>query len=165
MLGDFGLVLDPNGAGRWIELAEALDHKGPSLFTHAFVVVGEGRNPEIVSAMPHGARIQHFLDYSNVTLSSWVLSPEQRAAISVRARLLVGTPYSFIDYLSLALLHFHVRPSFVVNYVASTHHMICSQFVDEVYAACGVHLFTDNRFPGDVTPADLGDVLHGPVSR
>lgn len=167
MLGDFGLVMDPNGTGRWIQIAEALNHKGAhkdaKLFTHAFVVVGEGDNPEIVSAQPRGARIEHLHDYGNVTMSSWNLTDAQRAAIAISARLLVGTPYSFLDYGSLALLHFHIRPSFVVDYVASTHHMICSQLVDYVYTACHLNMFSDHRFPGDVTPADLGDVLTGPL--
>ncbi len=63
---------------------------------------------------------------------------------------------------------FHIRPRWLLDYVAGTGHMICSQLVDQSYLDAGVHLAEDGRFPGDVTPGDLayvgtiGNVDNGP---
>jgi hypothetical protein len=43
----------------------------------------------------------------------------------------------------------------VRDYVADTHHMICSQLVDYAYLSAGVRLFPYGEIPGDVIPADL----------
>jgi hypothetical protein len=52
-----------------------------------------------------------------------------------------------------------MRPQWLKSYVANSRHMICSQLVDQVYFAAGVHLFDDGRIDGDVTPADLVNLL------
>ena len=78
-----------------------------------------------------------------------------RAALSATARNLVGTPYSFADYLALAALHLKLPVPRVRAFVASSGHMICSQLVDAVYCRNGLHLFTDGRPSQDVTPGDL----------
>jgi hypothetical protein len=78
-----------------------------------------------------------------------------RARVAAAGRALAGTPYSFLDYLSLFLLHLGIRPAWLLRAVDNRRHMICSQLVDTAYEAAGLHLFTDGRFPGDVTPGDL----------
>ncbi|MET9480966.1 hypothetical protein [Streptomyces sp. NPDC006638] len=125
---------------------------------HALIHAGDGM---IVQAMPGGAELLPLGEASApVVWSSLPLTWEQRYDLMYHARALVGTPYSYVDYLSLGLAHFRVRPSWVTDYVADSGHMICSQLVDETYLRAGVHLFDDGRLPGDVTPGDLYTLLH-----
>jgi hypothetical protein len=66
-----------------------------------------------------------------------------------------GTPYSFLDYGALAAHRFHVPMPGLEAFIDDSGHMICSQLVDRVHELAGVTLFDDNRWRGDVTPADL----------
>ncbi|RAG80971.1 hypothetical protein DN069_35235 [Streptacidiphilus pinicola] len=68
-------------------------------------------------------------------------------------------PYSAADYLALALWHFRLRIPWARKVMASRASMICSELCDFAYEAAGVHLFTDGRAPGDVTPADLAALI------
>jgi uncharacterized protein YycO len=157
--GDFGLVAIPGRVGRLVRIGQWLNKDGYTDYEHAFVVV---ENNMLVEAEPGGARVRPLSEYdgTNVTYSEWLLSDDQRAEIVGCALGLVGTPYSVLDYLSLALVRLHVRPEWVAKYVASTKHMICSQLVDFCYSDADVQLFDDHRLPGDVTPGDLYKVLH-----
>lgn len=159
--GDFGLTKVGGSTGRLIRIAQWLNGDGFADFEHAFVYVGNGK---IVEAATDGAHVGHLDQYDPATTvySSWDMTKAQRGAIVGAAYSMVGTPYSLLDYVSLALLRLHLRPPGLVKYVASTHHMICSQLVDEAYRRAGVQMFDDHRFPGDVTPADLLTVLNGP---
>ena len=85
--------------------------------------------------------------------------PEQRVRIVAEATALLGTPYSFLDYLALALHRFKVRPKCIEGRVTDSGHLICSQLVDQVYLAAGIHLFADGRMSQDVTPGDIANVL------
>jgi hypothetical protein len=108
--------------------------------------------------MPGGAEMIRLEDASEPYIWSTgriPLTEVQRMFISEYAIGLVGTPYSFLDYSSIALAHYRIRPRWVRDFVASTDHLICSQLVDEAYLRAGVHLFDDGRLPGDVTPGDL----------
>ncbi|MFD0528968.1 hypothetical protein ACFQ1I_21760 [Kitasatospora arboriphila] len=84
----------------------------------------------------------------------------QRAAVVAAARGYIGVPYSAADYFALGAhrLRLPVGP-LIKGYVASSRHMICSQLVDQCYLDAGVHLFSDGRWPGYVTPADLAKLL------
>jgi hypothetical protein len=130
--GDFAVVRILGDVGRLIRVGQWLDGDGYENYEHAFIDVGDG---QLVEAQPHGARLV------------------------AAARSYIGVPYSFLDYGSLALARFHVRPPVVTRYIADTHHMICSQLVDQCYVDAGVHLFTDGRFPGDVTPGNLYELI------
>lgn len=68
---------------------------------------------------------------------------------------LVGVPYSFLDYLSLTLLHLGLPRRLTARRVTDSGHMICSQLVDTVLCRAGYHLFDDGRLPQDVTPGAL----------
>jgi|SRR5882724_1905405 len=159
--GDFGLVSISGVAGFGVRIGQWLNGSGFSEFEHAFIVLDD---EEILEAEPGGARIMPLSEYdgTNVVYSDWPLTDEQRSAIVREARPLVGTPYSWLDYLALALRRFHVPIPHLRRYIAATGHMLCSQLADEVYRRAGVQLF-NGRDPGDVTPADLIAVLHGPV--
>lgn len=160
--GDFGLV-SISGMGGWgVRLGQWLLGDGWSDFHHAFLVLDNG---EILEAEPGGARIVPRANYdgTNAVYSDWELTDTQRADLVLIGRSLVGTPYSWLDYLSLALLRFRTRPAWLKRYVEDPSHLICSQLCDLVYLRAGLHMFDDGRDPADVTPADLTRVLHGPA--
>lgn len=178
--GDFGVTRIGGWVGRLIRIGQWLNGDGFSDYEHAFVVMPDpDSNPEwftnrlhpapasagppfLIEAQPGGARLTVNVYPDDTTVySSWDLSDETRHAIVMIALGLTGTPYSVLDYFSLALHRLHIRPWWLERYVASTRHMICSQLVDHVYERAGVHLF-HGRSPGDVTPARLLQVLKGP---
>ncbi|MFB7823844.1 hypothetical protein [Streptomyces hydrogenans] len=157
--GDFALTKIGGITGRFVAAGQALVGDAAPV-QHAYVYVGNG---EIVQAMPGGAELIRLEDASEPVVWSTgkiPLTDEQRYMIMVSAGALVGTPYSFLDYVSIALAHWRIRPRWVRDYVASSGHMICSQLVDEVYRRAGVDLLPETRLAGDVTPGDLWRVLH-----
>jgi uncharacterized protein YycO len=132
----------------------------PSVYTHAGVTIG---GMDMVEARPGGAgirRIDAYRDGRQLRVAwSPTLPDAQRQAIVDEARALIGTPYSWADYASLALEHFRVRPPWVRDRVAGSGSMICSQLVDAAYQRAGVQLFDDGRLSGDVTPGDLARMV------
>ena len=159
--GDFAVVRIPGDVGRLIRFGQWLDGDGYADYEHAFICVGEG---ELVEAQPGGARLAELSEYATRTplwsTGRFPLTEEQRQELVAAARHYLGVPYSFLDYGSLALARVHLRLPAVKRYVADTHHMICSQLVDQCYQDAGVHLFQDGRIPGDVTPGDLYRLIH-----
>jgi hypothetical protein len=87
------------------------------------------------------------------------LTEPQRAAIVKKALACKGIPYSAIDYVALAMHRLHLPAPGLREYIESSEHLICSQLVDMCYRLAGVHLFSDNRWPGYVTPADLANLI------
>jgi hypothetical protein len=161
--GMFGLVQGEGLVGAGIRLGQRLiGDRSP--YTHAFVVVDDD---QIVEAQPQGAILAPRSKYDQYTVTySWsiTLSGREEHKIVTRALSLIGTRYGFSDYLALALHHWRIRPPRLERYIASNNRMICSQLVDEVYLNAGIHLFSDGRAPGDVTPGDLARVLQGGVA-
>lgn len=157
--GDFGLVAISGRIGWLIRIGQWFNGDGYNDYEHAFIVLDDST---LIEAEPGGARIRPLSEYdnTNVTYSDWNLADHQRFDIVACAQALRDTPYSILDYLSLALVRLHIRPKWLLKYVESTKHLICSQLVDVCYLAAGVHLFDDDRPPGDVTPGDLYTVLH-----
>lgn len=172
--GDFFLVPMPGRVGLLIRVGQWLNGDGWRKVQHAGIYLGHGLT---VEAMPGGAilgRIDKY-DPESVVWSSGArypldkgtlgdglddgLNAEERELIVIAARKYFNVPYSFLDYLGLALARFGLRPAWLKRYIASTGHMICSQLVDQCYLEAGVHLFSDGRIPGDVTPADLYNLL------
>lgn len=153
--GDVGFTTIPGRLGAWVSLGQAL-LRDECWFTHTYVALGDGT---IVEAMPRGARRVRLEDSGRCGPGfGWVrlpLTETQRAAIGPAAIERVGTPYSFLDYLSLGLLHLGLPRKVVASRVTDSGHMICSQLVDTVLTMAGYHLFTDGRLPQDVTPGAL----------
>lgn len=160
LTGQFGLSTISGRVGWWVGLGQFLVGDG-SRFSHAFVVVGD----HVVEGMPGGAKLTPLRYYTTgakapVTVFSHLpLTPLQRISIVKEAISLVGTPYSFADYLAIALDHWGIRPKWLRRYIANSGHLICSALVDRVYARAGIQLFDDGRDYGDVSPGDLADYL------
>jgi len=154
--GTIGLSRIGGALGWWISAGQALSGDA-SAWTHAFVVLDADT---VIEAQPGGARLAPLAPYlaldRAVFLHGWPrLDDVQVERLREEARRLVGTPYSFLDYLSLAALALDVRPAWLGRYVASTGHMICSQLVDHLMSQVGAHLFDDGRPSQDVTPGDI----------
>lgn len=156
--GDFGLTKVRGLAGAFINFGQ-LFIGDFSPVQHALVYVGDGM---VVQAMPSGAEMIPLEDASPVVKWSTGLIPltdDERLRICVEAKSCVGTPYSFLDYLYLALERFGVRTRLIRDLVASEKALICSQLVDAVYKRAGVDLFPEVELSGDITPGDLWKLL------
>jgi uncharacterized protein YycO len=154
--GDFGLTKIGGILGFFVSLGQHLAGDS-SKYTHAFIVLD---NEYIIAAQPGGARLDKLIDYKNKAIySNLDLTPQQRSAIVDHARGCEGIPYSYLDYLAIALARFGIKPKWLKKFIANKGHMICSQMVDEAYRKAGIHLFKDDRLPQEVTPGDLLYVL------
>lgn len=157
-VGDFGLTKIRGLAGEFVAFGQWFVGDFAPV-QHALVYVGNGL---VVQAMPSGAELIPLEDASPVVKWSTGLVPLtdfQRARIAYEAKCLVGTPYSFLDYLSITLERLGMHTKLIRDRVASSGHLICSQLVVEAYARAGVHLFGPDTFPGDYTPGDLWKLL------
>lgn len=139
--------------GWWIGLGQFICGDGAPV-SHAFIVVGD----QVVEAMPSGARLAPLANYlgrDDVYFSRMDLTEEQQHTIAGHALDLLGTPYSFAQYAALALNVWRIRPRRLLDYIASSNRLICSQLIDTVMARSGIHLFQDRRDFGAVLPGDL----------
>lgn len=150
--GDIGLTSIGGLLGFFVMIGQALAQDA-SKYTHAFIVLDDNT---VIAAQPGGARIDSIDLYKNKAIYLQMdLTDVERRDIVKEARKLEGLPYSFLDYLALALARFGIKPQWLIKYITDTGHMICSQMVDEVYRRCNIHLFKDGRLPQDVSPGDL----------
>lgn len=152
--GSFGLTRIVGPTRWWINVGQAINGD-PSFFSHAFLVLDRG---EIVEGWPGGARIRRLSSYlgkRDVVFCEPPMTDLQRQRVVMFGRGMKGTPYSFLDYLSIAAVRLGVRPPAMQRYVESSGHLICSALVDRTYTLGGVSLFDDGRICGDVTPGDL----------
>lgn len=147
--GDIGLVSIKGITGWLIRVGQWINGDGYANYEHAFIMV----DPDtLVEAEPSGAIHTTFTDRPVL----WIHCPARyRRAVADAALELVGTPYSFADYLAIAAVRLHIPSRALRRYVTSSKHMICSQLVDEAARRGGWDLFTDGRLPQDVTPGDL----------
>lgn len=155
-LGDFGLVRGNHFVSPFVRLGQYLNGDA-SLYSHALVVVDPIKG-HAVEAWSSGARLCSLDTYSGlIVYSHYDLTDEQRLKISGTALSLIGTPYSFIDYLAIALHRFGF--DWLDSRVEDNSKMICSQLVDYCYRQAGIQLFEDGRMCSDVTPGDLANLL------
>ena len=155
--GDIGLTKIGGLAGAFVNFGQWFVGDFAPV-QHALVYVGEGM---VVQAMPSGAELIPLKDASPVVMWSTdliSLGDGEREVICREAKALVGTPYGFLDYLSIALERLGVRPRWVLKRVISSKTLICSQLVVEAYLRAGVDLFP-HEFPGDQTPGDIYHLL------
>jgi hypothetical protein len=137
-----------------------------SKFSHAFVVVRDGN---VVEARTKGAVCRPLGDRDAIySTDAIALAPYDRNDIVSAAMHLVGTPYGWLDIVSIGLLQYGITPKCVRDRVQRLDQLICSQLVDLAFsggpgrlvegvqlATRGVHLFADGRLSMDVTPGDL----------
>lgn len=157
--GDWFCVDTRNVLGRLIIFGEWLNGDGFRDYDHAALVTAV--NPlRIVEARPSGAaEVAYHYEGCKTLWSSGLVEPPDRDAVVAGARRFIGTPYSFLDYLALALHRLHIPAPGLLAFIASRRHMICTQLVDRSELDGGLHLFADGRWPGYVTPAALADLL------
>lgn len=128
LAGDFGLVSIEGGVCVLIRLGQWLNGDGFKNYEHAFTYLGDGK---LIEAQPGGAQIDDLSKYDGreILWSTGLveLSQPQRDSIVEDAMKLVGTPYSFLDYLAIFLYRIHIRHPFVAKRVIKSKHMICSQ--------------------------------------
>lgn len=175
--GAFFLTTISGRTGWWVALAQAVAGI-PSRWTHAGIIGYAGMTYE---AAPGGVHYGHVSDLAHkphivcdapviekpgqphpivVSVEDW--EKATRGRVIYEAGALLGTPYSPLDYLALALLHLgdrlHIPKGLTTKVrqrVESSGHLICSAFVDRVYGNADIHLYNDGRLAGDVSPSDL----------
>jgi hypothetical protein len=168
-IGDFCLVPISGTVGKLIEFGQWLDGDGFTDYDHAEIYIGQ-ESPEApygltFAAYPDGAKtvplpcLPERLPNALWSTDHFDIPAETRAAIVTNALALKGTPYSAFEYFLLAAHRLHFPIPLLKDLISSSKHMICSQLVDYVYMQSGVHLFSDNRWPGYVTPGDLAKLL------
>jgi cell wall-associated NlpC family hydrolase len=151
-LGDFFVIRSDGWGGRLIRWGTR------SNVNHAGLYVGAGL---VVEAQPSGATVAPMPDHA--VWSDLPLTDLEREAIVRESRRLLGTPYSWIDVVCIGLAKtfgVHV-PGPVRRRLARRDELMCSQLVDTAYLNAGIHLYDDGRWPGDVSPSDLLDLILG----
>jgi hypothetical protein len=157
--GDIGLTSITGAVGWLIKFGQWLNGDGFGAYQHAFVVLPGGR---LIEAMPGGAIVDYLDKYNDrgvLYVSPADLTPAQRKAICDSALRYRDVPYSFVDYLALALHRFHIPWPGLRHYIESSGHLICSQLADRAYSDAGQRIFTDERWDGFVTPMGLANEL------
>jgi hypothetical protein len=169
--GDIGLTQIHGRVGALIRFGQWLNGDGFRDYEHAFVlVVGESEisSGSVIEAEPGGALLSPLSRYAADTVIWIPCPPGLGAAVAEAAvkygppgngRPPTGVPYSFLDYLAIAAHRIRLPLPGLKRYVTSTRHMICSQLADQAAADGGWHLFSDNRWPGYVTPEDLARLV------
>jgi hypothetical protein len=142
-----------------------------SRVNHAGICLGDGHTVEAEAA---GAIVGNERDPGpDITYGAALRDRiEARAGgrgqrIADEAQKLLGRGYNFADIAVLAwgnIRHDPTdgtpdSPNWWQRRVMDDQRLICSQLVDLACANAGVHLFVDNRLPGQVTPGDLEQVL------
>ena len=174
-VGSIFLVTSTGFNGRWIAAAQAFLRGEGSKYTHGGIVLSEGW---IVEAEPGGAQLRPVgtlegrrnLLISDAPVQWWLrtstfpelyLAREQaeekmRNRIDAAGRTLVGTPYSLRDFYALAAWEVDWPfKAWARKRVEDSGHLICSALIDKGLDRAGLHLYDDDRLPGDVTPGDL----------
>lgn len=157
--GDIGLTTITGPVGRLIKVGQWLNGDGFGPYQHAFIVLPGDR---LIEAMPGGAIVDELSKYNDrevLYVSPADLTPAQRKAIGDCALKYQDVPYSFLDYLALALRRFHIRLPGLRKFISTTGHMICSQLTDRAYLDAGQHIFGDGRWEGYVTPMAIANEL------
>jgi len=160
--GDIGLTSITGPVGRLIKFGQWLNGDGFGAYQHAFIVLPGER---LIEAMPGGADVAPLSKYNDrhvlyVCLPD--LTPAQRKAICDSALKYKGVPYSFLDYLALAMHRFRIPWPRLRHYIESTGHQICSQLADRAHLDAGQVLFRDKRWAGYVTPMAIHRELTDP---
>jgi hypothetical protein len=164
MPGDYVLVHEGGDGGKLIRTLQYLNGSGFSDYEHAALYVGNGQITEMAASGIQAGSVTKYLNdscrWSTNDPHISLTGPQRMAVVDAAHHYLdIGVKYSWEDYGALALHHFHIPAPGLQAYIEDTHHMICSQLVDQCYRDAGVQLFNDKRWPGFVTPGDLDQIL------
>lgn len=151
-VGSIGLVAIKGRVGLAIRIGQWLNGSGFIRYEHAFVYVGNG---QVIEAMPEGARLARLDQYRECPIVWLRCPPTLGEAVAAAARGYEGVPYSFADYVAIALHRFHIPTPRLRRYIESSRRMICSVLADRAAHDGGWHLFDDGRWFGYVTPGAL----------
>jgi hypothetical protein len=158
-IGDLGCTQIRGDVGWLIKLGERLNGDKFAQYQHAFVYIGGG---QLVEAEPGGARIADLSEYDARTIV-WVRCPdEHRLEVAAAAKNLVGVPYGFLDYLALALHHFHIPFPGLKRFAMSSRSLICSQLA-VLAARRGGWDVLEPTPAAYVTPAELAALAEPPA--
>jgi len=173
--GDFCCIPISGGVGMGIEIAQFLSGNRLQPYDHAQVYVGQadsaGPNGYTYSAYPdngkNGRTGKRALpcparELPGAIWSSGIidLTEAQRQGIVAWCEAHPSVLYSAADYLAIGLKRMGLRTKELKAYIASSKRMICSYYSDAAFLwGAGVHLFNDGRWPGEVTPGDLAEML------
>lgn len=150
--GDYGVVKTNGWAAKLIQVGTV------SRWNHVFIYIGGG---EIVEARPTGVVISKFNEYPNIAWNQHeVMDDITRNAIVAKAKSFVGQPYGFlaIGNIALRILGLKILANTrLLERMASSEGLICSELVSLAYKAAGIDLtgIPDYR----VTPGDLAERL------
>lgn len=154
--GDFGVAHTKNRMSWWVGLLQFLIGDA-SRWTHAFIVLDEHTALEAHRKL--GVIKRPLTDYDNVVYSDYELTDEQRQLIVESAEEFLGSPYSWLSYVAIGLMHFGKCPNWMTRKIINSHAYICSQLVYLTYEKAGVELFGPDYSWINVTPGDLSYVL------
>lgn len=173
--GDFCCTPAGGDLGKAILVAQRLAGNHHPEYEHAEVFVGQAdaRGPYgyTYSAYPDngtpGKSGKRALPASPERMPGYIwssgiinLTEEQRMGVVSWCVTHPDVQYSWEDYGALVMHHLHVPSPGLRDYIVSTRRMICSYYTDTAMCdGADVHLFQDGRWPGDVTPGDLADML------
>jgi hypothetical protein len=173
--GDFCCVPISGRVGLLIEAGQWLDGDRFQPYDHAEVYIGQPDDKAIygytVSTYPAGQDRQALpVPPSALPGALWssgliALTPAQRIGIVAWCTEHQDVRYSWADYAALALHRFGLNDPALRRYIARSDRLICSQYVDLAYSVNEVHLFTDGRWPGFVTPAMLAMLLQSKLAE
>lgn len=153
------LVPMPGWGGKVIKWGQFLAGDGWTKIQHAGVFVGEvdgWDGPRTIEAYPGGAIVGRMDRYDPSTIVWLRCPPAYRDAVTGAALAFKDVPYSFLDYAALDAHRFHVPVPHLEEFISDQGHVICSQLSDAAAGNGGWHIFDDERWPGFVTPNDLG---------
>lgn len=146
-------------AGAFVGLGQLISGDA-SRYQHAGIVDEDG---SVIEAAPGGVRkvpLARYLDGRPLAFGWMIpLTDGQRAMIVAEARTLLRRPYGWSTYLLLALMRLGIKPRWLRERVGTYQRLVCSTLVDLAYLRAGLHLFSDGREPGSVTPGDIANVF------
>ena len=152
-LGQLGLVRTV-GLTSWLIRTITGSH-----WNHTICRVSEHN---VVSAETTGVTILPTTHFPNAVWTDFPLTPREQAKLIAFSLAQVGKPYGSLTFIWIGIsrLTRWATPRWLEKRISDQHTWICSQLCDAAYQAAGIHMFTDDRPAGSVTPGDIAGVMY-----